>query len=100
MLVHYTMVNGIPTGIEDDLELSPMTVWPNPTADMLHVACSQAKEDAIFVQVYDIYGKLCYTEQLWGGNGTVNISNLPASVYVMKCQSGHNILDIRKIVKE
>lgn len=100
MLVHYTTVNGIPTGIEDNLELSSMTVWPNPTADMVHISYSQPKEDAVTVQVYDIYGKLCRTEQLCGGNGTLNISDLPAGVYVMKCQSGHNLLDIRKIVKE
>lgn len=77
-LVHWGITNifvskfNLQTGINDIRNTSPILLYPNPSKNQLTVLCnSEAKQ---VIQVFDISGKIRFSQQLWtGGSNSLNI---------------------------
>jgi hypothetical protein len=60
-----------------------LTITPNPAHDFIHLQHSQGIEVEILFTLYDITGKIVLQETFAAGNTQeVNISSLPAGVYI------------------
>lgn len=100
MLIHYTTVAGVPTKVEDVADIATVSVWPNPTSGIVHISCPKATEGGTTILVYDVFGKLCRTEMVNDAFTTLDISNLPAGMYVMKLMRQNQLLDVCKMMKQ
>ena len=58
-----------------------LTIYPNPAKDKLHFDISDLEQDARIV-IYDLMGRQIECEKI--NTETVNVSNLPSGVYVLK----------------
>jgi hypothetical protein len=83
------------TAIED-LDVSAVTVYPNPTTGMLQVTGNGLRVTSI--EIFDIYGrKVSYlTTHI---SNQVNISHLPAGIYFV-CIATEKGAVVRKVVKQ
>ena len=77
--------NGINTA-----ESASVSVYPNPTADMLNISAAEAAEATLM----DACGRTVATIVLKAGNNTVDMALLPAGIYMLKVANS-----VSKIVK-
>jgi len=77
-------------------------VYPNPASDYVNVQCTMnnVQIEVETVEVLDIYGKLVHTENVTGNPIRVNVSNLPAGVYVLRVTDGDGKEYRQKIVRK
>ena len=78
-----------------------LTVYPNPTGDLLHIELSGA--EIANVALYDLQGRVVETRHgtsLQGGTATVNLRNVPAGVYLLRVRDAEGKEYMRKIVKK
>ena len=82
-----------------DLEFS-ITVYPNPTSDVLTLKLS--KEDVTGIQylLFDNNGKLLSKKDLVSNETSVLVNHLSNGLYVLKVQSGLRELKTFKIIKQ
>ena len=79
-----------------------LTVYPNPTGDLLHIELSGGGGIAS-VALYDLQGRVVETRHgtsLQGGTATVNLRNVPAGVYLLRVRDAEGKEYMRKIVKK
>jgi len=85
-------------GISEYISQSRIDVWPNPCNDILNYSCEKISNPE--VKLYDISGKCVFSENnsvmQAGGYYSIDVSSIPAGVYLLRCSTGSNVLD-RKI---
>ena len=77
-----------------------LTVWPNPTNDLLFVELRGAKIAS--VALYDLQGRVVETRHgtsLQGGTATLNVQNVPAGMYLLSVRDAEGKAYYSKIVK-
>jgi hypothetical protein len=74
-----TAIGSIPT--EMDIKL-----YPNPTIDILNIEVS-AKTD---LQILDLNGRVVMSLHLAAGNETIDVAELPAGTYFIRCMDVEN----------
>ena len=57
-------------------------LWPNPTADVIHISLDRASEATL----YDLTGRHVNTYTLAAGSNTLNLSDLNAGVYMLRVE--------------
>jgi len=80
----------IPTEVVSD----NYRIYPNPTSGLLNI---HAKADYT-VEIINANGQVVYTTNINTGNNSIDISNLPAGVYMMRMTSDSEQLNV-KIIK-
>jgi predicted acyl esterase len=90
-LIGYTA----PNGIKNISELSGITVYPNPTADQLHIIFSQSTEG--MMHLYDATGSLLLSQKITGMNNTLSTAALANGVYMLKVEGGQG-MSVKKVV--
>jgi len=75
-----------------------VSLYPNPATDKIIVETSGITPGKALV-IYDIEGQDLIQQQVTGIKTTVDISRLPAGVYVVKV-TGDRTAQVRKIIKE
>lgn len=88
--VHYTAGVGVET-IGDE-----MKVFPNPANNVLQIEGLEGK----LISIYDISGKLVYTNKINSDNFTIDISNFSDGVYSIKVLSGDLTMNGRFIISK
>lgn len=89
-----TGVNSI--GIETHLPETGITVYPNPTTDLLQVHSTNLIES---VRIFDATGMLVISEQVDATHAQLDVSNLPAGIYAVAIMAGtDNRMITRKIM--
>ena len=87
------------TDIPDD---AAMSVYPNPTGDLLHIELSGA--EIANVALYDLQGRVVTGTHAGapqpGTTTTVNLRNVPAGVYLLRVRDAEGKEYMRKIVKK
>ena len=90
----------IPSGTEDDLVSSNISVYPNPVNDRLIIEIQQAI-GKVSMEIVDLNGKRLLQQQ-WNSNGFmiqhVDVSAMPAGLYVYKISNGDHFFQ-GKVVK-
>ncbi len=76
------------------------TVTPNPFSQSTTIIFSEAINDCIYVNLYDLYGRALYSNK-FGSSQEINIDfgNLFSGLYIIKIQSGKKRL-VSKLIKE
>jgi len=88
------------TSISTYTDRNRWLVYPNPTSANIHIQSFDYKSDITTIVISDIAGKTLFTQQAEPADDiTVNISQLPAGMYLMKIQTDQNIHTF-KIVKK
>lgn len=110
--------NAIATGAADPLFMEPIAnengpgqagalalgeVYPNPTAGLARVAVAAPAGEAVSVRVYDVMGRLVVTaleDALVAGSRTVTIDvqSLSSGLYVVRAESGRDVVTRRLTV--
>jgi hypothetical protein len=75
----------------DETELNILlSVFPNPTADMLTLQISDYKNEKLSYQLFDMQGKLLNNGQVNAQQTEINTSLLPAAIYFIHVFSQEN----------
>ena len=85
-----------PTGIENNLE-NNLKLYPNPVNDILYISISELSN--MEISVYDLTGKLKFSNKYNSELVKIDISNFESGVYVVSFESNANSFT-RKIVKQ
>ncbi len=93
----YQWLNGhLRIGIQDGPEMPHVTIAPNPTHDKLTIT---SHADGIeLVEIYDIQGTLFISQPVDGLHTIVDLSHLPAGVYISRVDAGGRSV-FREVVK-
>lgn len=84
---------GTVVGIEEpDTKPAEWNVWPNPVSDVLHI--SEGPEIRR-VDVLDLSGRV----QATSADGEVNVSALPAGLYILRVVTAEGVM-VKKIIKQ
>lgn len=76
---------------------SDITVFPNPSNEIINVEIKNQKEAQIFI--YDLTGKVVASDFAGSTLNQINVSNLNKGIYVLKAIQGENAY-VQKIVVE
>lgn len=97
--------NGIPNtlGIENGNEAisynsNSVTLFPNPSDGLVTVLSNGNKMK--FISVYDLSGRLCYTQEASTNQATINIKSLAQGLYLVKIKLQNGTIELKKLVKE
>lgn len=77
----------VPQGI---IDLNPLglSIYPNPAIDQLVIHASNSNfdnSDPMQCHIYDMYGKLLWTEPIQHDNTIISISHFSKGIYILKC---------------
>jgi hypothetical protein len=76
---------------------SQLTIYPNPASSLIVVSCPLIEKENVNISIYDLIGKLVYTENASTKNIKINTSNLNDGIYVLKL-TGKDINATKKLV--
>jgi hypothetical protein len=81
-------------------DLSAITIYPNPSSDILNIDLSSANEEVKSISIVDITGKLIQTiDVLENANISLNVSSFASGLYHVKISSASNSI-VRQVVKD
>ena len=94
-----------PVGIEEYDDATGITVHPNPTDDILHVAVTDGNAKIARVEMFDMFGRITMvgTQNLASPPSpeyTVDLSSLPAGLYILRVTLTDGTVRNVKVVKE
>lgn len=89
----------LPTGINESMSTeNDIEIFPNPSTGLVNIHTSTKNEEEQFVEVYNLLGaKIHVSEKSKLSNYTLNLSNQPKGVYVVKIYRGEKCMT-RKII--
>jgi len=83
-----------------EYDLSAITIYPNPSSDILNIDLSSANEEVKSISIVDITGKLIQTiDVLENANISLNVSSFASGLYHVKISSASNSI-VRQIIKD
>jgi len=82
-----------------DLDFS-ISVYPNPTSDILTLKVSKDDVTGIQYLLYDILGKLLLQKNLESNEMSIPVNYLAKGFYILKVQAGMKELKTFKIIKK
>ncbi|MBR6161045.1 MAG: T9SS type A sorting domain-containing protein [Bacteroidales bacterium] len=86
-------------GVEDH-DTSPFTISPNPATDYVVLSTPEGISVDLSVELYDLSGRLMKTVPMKGTSFRLDVSDLPAGVYMVKISDAKTVLHIGKVVKK
>ncbi len=90
------LYDGQEMGVEEHA-VAQSSVYPNPTEGVLHIRNDQ--QSVKNVMVYDVYGKLLFSENVNDEDAEVDLSKYPSGVYLIKMILEDGRTDVQKIMK-
>ena len=101
ILTHGFQQKLIITAVEENLEdLVEVTIYPNPTSEMINIQFQTSPDKEILVYLLDAGGKLVKTDRIDVAmmNKTINMQDLPAGLYYLRLTKG-KLVNVYKVVK-
>ncbi|MDR0699378.1 MAG: T9SS type A sorting domain-containing protein [Tannerella sp.] len=86
----------LPTGTESK-ESTDVVIYPNPVDDVLYVRYENSAPEK--AEIFDAKGRLLLQQKITGQPEAIQVSSLPAGVYVLKLTGKNNVKNI-KFIKE
>jgi plastocyanin len=88
------------TGNKEINQMSNISVYPNPSSGLFHVAISGLKSVRNGnAQIYNVLGESVYQTGFSNSIFDVNLSNLSSGVYLMKIFDGQNVI-AKRVIKQ
>lgn len=99
--VSFIVVDQTITEVRDDIKQDLVQIYPNPATDELVVNWGQGKRKAVALSLYNMQGRVVkqYLTQMGEGQATLNLSQLPKGIYLLKLQTNEQTLT-EKIIRE
>lgn len=87
-----------PMSVSNSFDSEPLVVYPNPTQDVVTIETTSGNYD---MTVSDMTGKTVIKSNVVvnGGVITINFSELPKGMYILRLQNAHHKVCVRKIEK-
>jgi hypothetical protein len=82
------------TKLDDD----NIITYPNPASDYMNINIRE-KVDKCDLSIYDVFGKLLKTIEIYNNNEIIDLSGFPGGVYFLKLQAGNTVYN-KKIIKK
>ncbi|MFM7730205.1 MAG: T9SS type A sorting domain-containing protein, partial [Flavobacteriales bacterium] len=85
-------------GVQETALTTFITLYPNPTAGVVHLKANLARPIKHFVTVMDMNGRVVYRDQVQGGgmiSKTWDFGNLEAGVYVVRLECNQQVESYR-----
>lgn len=82
-----------------EIENPTLTVYPNPTSDVLYLQLDTEVSDNVIYNLTDLNGRSIIREQLKASTTQIDVSMLPSGSYIIKVQDQKNSL-VQKITIE
>lgn len=90
------LVTVTPTSFED-ASIASVIVYPNPSNGIFRIATGNSESSV--VKIFDVNGKVAFTDMQYVSDKEINISNLPSGVYSVYIQQGSTLTN-KTIVKD
>lgn len=74
---------------ETSLDIS-LTLFPNPTADIVNLQISNYKNEMLSYLLYDMQGKILYSEKIVANKTQISLNKWPAAAYFIHVVSQEN----------
>jgi hypothetical protein len=96
-------VSALPTAVENVMDDALLSVYPNPSNDVLNIDFSLKAQSDVAISLQDITGKQVYTHTLVQKNGNqgfqINTANLADGVYSLSLRSSNGVISKKISVK-
>ncbi len=97
-------ISGTATIKDDDLPrtdnnldaIHPISIWPNPATDVLHIA--GLSTEMVAIEIIDIQGRKLLTKMANSLNSDIDISTLESGIYLLSYYNGLELNTIRFMV--
>jgi len=91
--------NKVIIGIQENLTIDEITIYPNPTNDIINIDLGNNDLKNAKIQVVDLLGKIVATEQVNTSKITLNVNQYSQGIYLVKFSNNIGS-KVYKIVKE
>lgn len=78
-----------------DAQCSSFTIFPNPAHDLLNVQSTHYQQ----LEILNLVGQVILRQNITAENTSVNISELPAGVYLLQMKGKDNVVAVKKFTK-
>jgi hypothetical protein len=82
-----------------DVPNSSLSIFPNPTNGFINLNLPDAEHQDLYINIFDLNGRLLKSLDFSRNNPTINISDLPNSMYILVIESNGTILVSKKVLK-
>ena len=97
--LYYTIDN---VSVNENAEPESLSIYPNPVNEKVYITFKNHKESAFDIELVSMTGKSVYTSTISESNNwiktSVDVSNLPSGIYVLKIQSSKHFATKRIVV--
>lgn len=106
-------VSGLATGVSDSAPgvdsaagglVMGMRLYPNPVHDLLNIRLYNAVTGKVMVSIFNMVGNRVRSAELekdgWSLETAVDVSRLPAGVYMIEISDGPNLRTVQKFIKQ
>ena len=88
-----------PVNIDEFVQnTASIQVWPNPTADVLHVQMNDEGQEYLY-QLFNLSGQLLRGGRLEGGFADIDVQSCAPGTYILKVENRNHEVQTAKIVK-
>ncbi|WNJ17111.1 T9SS type A sorting domain-containing protein [Pontibacter sp. G13] len=94
----YRLVSDGSVSIDDEVSQEAATLYPNPATDVIQVQLLTPAMPGATAQIFDQQGKLVQEANLFETTSTIQLEQLPASLYLVKVQNGDQ-MTYQKVIK-
>ena len=105
-IMEYSYIGAL-LSIKDNQNQTPklvsdlIRVYPNPVKDVINVQGKKELHKPLFVQLFDINGKLLREATSFQNSFTINIADFKRGIYTLKLYNGYEMeVQIEKIIKQ
>ena len=93
------IVSTNPGGITDidDIDISEITIFPNPATDILNITSSETISE---IEIVNVMGQVVKRIEINSDNAVCDVEDLKAGVYIVRISTASATLSQRKFIKE
>lgn len=87
------------TGIHEEISNSEITIYPNPSSDIIHIRFEGSSNEKRSAVLYDMFGRQVLTQALTSAQSEMKISEFADGIYFLQVKVGEKVFS-KKILKE
>lgn len=82
----------------DNIKYEPLSVYPNPSADLVQISLPEGAANQMHLQVFDLQGRIVQEQANLFSGGMLDVSALPPAVYVLIGKTNENYFRQKLVV--
>lgn len=83
----------------NEMHISHLDIYPNPAENNITISLPQRSEQDIYAEIINAVGDIIFSGKLKSGDPIINISEIPAGVYIIKAMQDKNVYTDKVIIK-